>query len=224
MIEVRSSDPIFAWTSRGCWNAFFGRTKEEALAHCERESNDYIRERCPCGLDNLAAVRGPYTRSPKAQRVGSEFVYLAANGQWLDDTGDWPCFAAGTRIETAEGPRAIEEVELGDLVRAFDVAADELTWSRVRRVKRRLSPAVIVLTMADGSALTTTPNHPFYLPQARAWRAAQHLRAHDVLFASDGAELELVSVLSRAEASAVYNLSTETPHNYFAGGVLVHNY
>ncbi len=45
-----------------------------------------------------------------------------------------PCFVAGTPIDTASGPRAIETLRPGDLVRTLDHGLQPLRWIGVRRV------------------------------------------------------------------------------------------
>ena len=50
------------------------------------------------------------------------------------DRGIIPCFLAGTRVETPEGPRAIEHLRPGDLVLTRDQGARPVAWIGTRRV------------------------------------------------------------------------------------------
>ena len=45
-----------------------------------------------------------------------------------------PCFAAGTMIETADGPRAVETLVEGDLVRTLDHGLQPVRWVGARRL------------------------------------------------------------------------------------------
>ncbi|WP_052175044.1 Hint domain-containing protein [Paracoccus sanguinis] len=45
-----------------------------------------------------------------------------------------PCFAAGTMIETADGPRAVETLAEGDLVRTLDHGLQPVRWVGARRL------------------------------------------------------------------------------------------
>jgi hypothetical protein len=72
------------------------------------------------------------------------------------------CLARGTRIDTPDGPRAVEDLHLGDLVWTLDadggrVAAPLLAIGSVR------APAdhrVVHLVLADGRELWASPGHP----------------------------------------------------------------
>ena len=50
------------------------------------------------------------------------------------DRGIIPCFLAGTRVETPEGPRVIEHLHPGDLVLTRDHGAQPVAWIGARRV------------------------------------------------------------------------------------------
>ena len=72
------------------------------------------------------------------------------------------CLARGTRIDTPDGPRAVEELRVGDIVWTLDadggrVAAPLLAIGSVR------APAdhrVVHLVLADGRELWASPGHP----------------------------------------------------------------
>jgi len=72
---------------------------------------------------------------------------------------------------------------------------------------------------------TTTANRPFFVVDTREWRAAGELHPEDRLFSlQGGVPLGLRSIDARQQSTTVYNLSTDPPNTYFAGGALVHNY
>lgn len=52
-----------------------------------------------------------------------------------------PCFTAGTLIETRDGPRPVEDIRAGDLVRTLDQGLQMVRWAG----GRRLGPADLVL-------------------------------------------------------------------------------
>ncbi len=43
-------------------------------------------------------------------------------------TGNVPCFVSGTLIETPDGPKPVEQLQVGQLVRAMDGRLVEVTW------------------------------------------------------------------------------------------------
>ena len=74
--------------------------------------------------------------------------------------------------------------------------------------------------------ITTTPEHPFYVPQ-KGWTGAIHLRAGDMLVLSNG-EYVIVEKIEHElleSPALVYNFEVEDFHTYYVSeyGVLVHN-
>lgn len=70
------------------------------------------------------------------------FTYTIDNGLGQTDTGfvlvdSVPCFVAGTRVQTPDGPRAVETLCPGDLVMTRDEGAQPLRWIGERRVEAK---------------------------------------------------------------------------------------
>ncbi len=147
------------------------------------------------------------------------------------------CFGAGTRIATPDGEVAIETLQVGQPVLAFDEASGAVVQSHVTAVFRHEESRLGQLSLGDGQVLRVTAEHPIYCPSSRRYRPAGELQAGDALLrllpaqASDGAQraaqlkqTRLQAALSPLpETQTVYNLSVATYENYFADGVLVHN-
>ncbi len=77
-----------------------------------------------------------------------------------------------------------------------------------------------------GTEITTTPEHPFYVPQ-KGWTGAIHLRAGDILVLSNG-EYVVVEKIEHElleSPALVYNFEVEDFHTYYVSEyeVLVHN-
>ena len=73
-----------------------------------------------------------------------------------------PCFVAGTLIETVDGPRAIETLEVGDLVLTRDSGPQPLRWIGRRTVDAvgALAPIHIrANTLGQHDALMLSPQH-----------------------------------------------------------------
>jgi hypothetical protein len=91
------------------------------------------------------------------------------------------CFAAGTQIETATGPRAIETLTPGDMVLTRDDGLQPLRWIGMTRVPARdeLAPVVIGKgVLGNTSDLILSPQHAVLLSD---WRAQLLYGADDVL-------------------------------------------
>jgi autotransporter passenger strand-loop-strand repeat protein len=96
----------------------------------------------------------------------------AASGAVIG-TSDVPCFAAGTRLATARGEIAVEQLVVGDLVMTPDGGTRPITWIGSRRVDCRRHPApgkvwpVLIAADAFGDGaprrdLRLSPDHAVY--------------------------------------------------------------
>lgn len=214
-----------------------GATREQAVARCraariaERRKHPELGgavdpRRC---ASVVVAVRGPYVR--KKSNGGYDdadvYVYKGPDGIWLDAKGETACFAAGTKVATPEGDRAIETMERGDALYAWDAERARVVVARVERVKRRADKPVGTLAFDDGTSIEATANHPFYSVTARDWIEAGKLVPGDHVMKLDGGrvhEARLVSVTPFERVTDVFDLGVSQHHNFFAAGVLVHNY
>ncbi|RKG65420.1 hypothetical protein D7V80_23335 [Corallococcus sp. CA054B] len=138
------------------------------------------------------------------------------------------CFVAGTVVLTAEGPRPIEEIAVGDMVWAWDEETQAPGWHPVTRtfIKPHRAVLRVEVVAADGTVETlgTTAEHPFWV-QGRGWTEAQYLEAGDALVTADGTPVRVQGLSLSAEPETVYNLAVEQAHTYFVGtlGTWVHN-
>lgn len=243
LIEVRASDPIAYYQHDSCW--FEVGTREEVTERCEQHERrrrapeaGELRagelDECDCSPEHVTAVRGPYERSaaPRPYESITSHVYLSSQGSWLGVEGEPPCFVAGTAIATPEGPRAIEELLVGDMVLGYDADAESVVTVEVGRVKSRVAEALLAMRFTGGHRFDITPNHPVFFVDEGEFRPAESLRVGDRVLALDGGTtgslgtkaVSVESITRRREATTVYNIGVERPHDYFAAGVLVHNY
>jgi hypothetical protein len=211
-------------------------TPEAAIAGCQARQSKELAQHPelrafadPKACDYVITVRGPYVRT--RDRGGyddrSVFVYKGSNGLWYDATGESPCFAAGTPVATPDGDKPIETIEAGDVVYAYDVAAGRLVPEPVERTKRRSNKRVATLTFSSGASVDVTSNHPFFSAGVGRWVEAGRLATGDRVLELHGDHLEeavLVRKTAFDRAVEVYDLTIPKHHDYFAAGVLVHNY
>lgn len=135
------------------------------------------------------------------------------------------CFVAGTSVAVASGYVAIETLQPGDLVWAWDKETGDVALKPVKQLFIKESDELIHLTV-NGEEITTTPTHPFYVAH-KGWYAAVDLRAGDILVLVNGEYVTLEKTQHEIlEAPiTVYNFEVEDYHTYYVGtdGVLVHN-
>jgi hypothetical protein len=108
-------------------------------------------------------------------RSYEEGVYQGARGVVKKDDEGPDCLVSGTLIETATGPRPIEDIAVGDMV---------LTRKGYRRVTdawRSTAPKpVFTVETSNGHAVTATAGHRFWT-ENRGWARLDSLRYSDIV-------------------------------------------
>ena len=132
------------------------------------------------------------------------------------DTGG-ACFVGGTRIQVPNGIEYIENIEVGDVVKSFDVGTSSVVNSKVTETYVHSDRYYMIIN----GIIKTTSVHPFY--SDGNWIEAGDLSIGDKILHVDG----LVHTIKTIELSdtqvTVYNFEVDGTHNYFAEGYLVHN-
>ncbi|GHE83706.1 hypothetical protein GCM10018772_02740 [Streptomyces fumanus] len=146
-------------------------------------------------------------------------------------------FAPGTRVVMADGStKAIEDVDIGDKVRATDPETGRTTVQTVTAeiTGAGLKHLVRITIDTDGgkgdktASVTATDGHPFWVPELGTWLKATDLHPGTWLRTSTGTYVK-VTALKRwtAQTTTVHNLTVSAVHTYYvlAGQtpILVHN-
>jgi len=131
--------------------------------------------------------------------------------------------------EAVQRVKPIEEIEVGDLVWAWDNDRSALVKRRVKQVFRRKDRPVLQVLCIDDAAtvqvITATTEHPFWI-EGKGWVAAHALQPGETLKCIDGApRMSVLRVEDTGARADVFNFEVEETHNYFVGthGILVHN-
>jgi hypothetical protein len=132
------------------------------------------------------------------------------------------CFAAGTPVHTLDGPRAIEDVRLGDRVLAQHPETGRLEFLPVVGVFHN-PPSETFRVALDGETIVATGIHRFWVA-GRGWVMARDLKPGDTVRTVGG--LASVASIQPASTVPVFNLEVPGSHDYFVGrtGYLVHDY
>ncbi len=136
------------------------------------------------------------------------------------------CFIAGTKVLTVDGLKAIEDIEVGDVVVATDPETGETTEKEVKNTFVNETDE-LAHVFVDGEEIVCTPGHKFYVPE-KGWTSAIELRAGDQLQLVNGEYVTVEAVQHEIleEPVKVYNFEVEDFHTYYVGAdvqVLVHN-
>jgi len=140
------------------------------------------------------------------------------------------CFPAGTRVATAHGKRAIQTLGVGDTVLSENPATGKVENEAVQAVIQDPVSPLIAVDLSDGSAITVTADHPFWVDAGAqlagaGWFAAGRLQAGDELRTVSGTHVMVVGLRRNVGEAVVYTLTIANDHTFFVGSarVLVHN-
>ncbi|UCD29733.1 MAG: hypothetical protein JSV03_04415 [Planctomycetota bacterium] len=145
------------------------------------------------------------------------------------------CFDADTQIWMSDGSyKPIDEIQIGDLV-----MCDYDPWNNngpeccevVETFQRSATELLDIefVSQAGIFVITTTLEHPFYLPNKRGFVPAKDLDIGDRLVNNDNLIVDILSINHRHKEIDVYNFEVKDVHNYFVGSlnrnipILVHN-
>ncbi len=135
------------------------------------------------------------------------------------------CFVAGTAVLTAAGKKAIETVQLGDVIPCVDHITGEAAEKRVVSTTVNRVNRLIELDI-DGEVIQCTETHPFQV-KGKGWVDAAELAPNDAVYTKDWgtATVKSVSLLELDTPVEVFNFEVEDCHTYFVGelALLVHN-
>jgi hypothetical protein len=195
-------------------------------------------------LAREAAVRGEESVALAAERAGAAAGAGSGGRRWIataetkaEATGGCPgglcgvpgknCFVAGTPVLTENGLRAIEDVDVGDLVWSRDDVTGEESLAPVLRTfvtPDRELMRVELLHDNTVEAIEATPEHPWHV-EGRGWVSTKDLVPGDIVITAHGGWARVGSTTWEQKRATVYNFEVEGTHSYFVGEVSawVHN-
>ncbi|MGW4379730.1 polymorphic toxin-type HINT domain-containing protein [Kitasatospora sp. NPDC004531] len=139
-------------------------------------------------------------------------------------------FPSGTLVLMSDGQtKKIEDLELGDEVLATDPETGETAAKKVdATIATPDDREFTTITLSgDGSTITATDHHPFWVEGRHAWIGASDIKAGDTVRTTDGVLARVEATMPLLETMEAYNLTVRDIHTYYvlAGNtpVLVHN-
>ncbi len=134
------------------------------------------------------------------------------------------CFLPDSTILKSDGTKKrISDVRPGDQLLAYSPEGS-IVHTKVRNILRHKVKEYFLLK-TDRHELRVTAEHPFYVGQG-TFKTLDALKIGDAIFAWDGqslSEQRIVSLERVHEQTRVFNLQTDHPNTFFAGGIAVHN-
>jgi Pretoxin HINT domain len=134
------------------------------------------------------------------------------------------CFIAGTEIQTIDGTKNIEDIHVGDWVLSDDPnTVGDIEYKQVLNTFVKETTNLVDIYI-DGEKITTTEEHPFWVPDL-GWVAAKDLHAGTLLQTKTESWLDVDRVELHGGLTTVYNFEVAGFHTYFVSelGLLVHN-
>jgi len=138
------------------------------------------------------------------------------------------CFVEGTLVDTPEGLKPIEDIEVGDLVMAWDEATGEILPRAVTDLIRPEPKLIWRLEALDAGGETevfeVTADHPWYV-ETIGWVETKDLRAGQRIATADARGIAIVEIAPMDRVEHTYNLTVDGPHTFLVGddGIVVHN-
>ena len=135
------------------------------------------------------------------------------------------CFIAGTKVLTDHGHKNIEDIEVGDLVLAYDEETGETAYKPVVQLFRNTTKEWYHIQAAD-EKIICTGEHPFYVI-GKGFIKACELNCRDKLLNAHGAVvlIDSIWVEQLGAEQTTYNFEVADYHTYYVSElhILVHN-
>jgi len=134
------------------------------------------------------------------------------------------CFLPESLILRSNGTETpISAVRRGDELLAFSHEGRPVRTKVKDVIRHRVGEYILLRT--DRQTLKVTSEHPFYVGRG-TFKTIESLKVGDVIFAWDGQSLSEQRILALervCQRVQVFNLLTDHPNTFFAGGFAVHN-
>lgn len=131
------------------------------------------------------------------------------------------CFAAGTEVQTIDGPRPIEEVRVGDRLLTQDTTTGVLSYQPALTVFHN-PPADTLRIKLGSETVVATGIHRFW-KAGHGWVMARELKPGDLIRKLGG--IARVESVEPDRKQPVFNLEVARGTDFFVGhgGILVHD-
>jgi len=129
------------------------------------------------------------------------------------------CFPARTLVATPHGGQAIESLHVGDTILSENPTTGKVEAEPVQAVIQDPSSPLIAVDLSDGSAITVTADHPFWVDAGAqlagaGWFAAGRLQAGDEVRTTAGTHVMVVGLRRNVGYAVVYTLSVANDHTF----------
>jgi RHS repeat-associated protein len=139
------------------------------------------------------------------------------------------CLVGGTQVATPTGLVAIEDIQVGDLVLAYNEANGQIIAKPVSALIRPAPQATFEVKLEaaanqDREVFRASADHPWLLTDGQ-WVHTQDLKAGRHVKTATGIDLIVTALKATGKIEQTYNLTVDDMHTYLIGTdhVVVHN-
>ena len=132
------------------------------------------------------------------------------------------CFTARTQIYTKNGYKNIENVQVGDLVWAYNEKTNNQELKKVINTYVKVRDHIYKIYFGE-NIIEATEDHPFFI--GGSWLKVKELKVGDLLTLYNGKKLPISKIEFIKGKFEVFNFEVEEDHTYYVslGNILVHN-
>lgn len=159
--------------------------------------------------------------------IRAKITYSDGSISYTDDYatgGGVVCFTGNTLIETENGYKKIEDIEVGDKVYSYNFEDKEIELKEVDKIySHTINEIVSIYT--EREIIEATKSHPFYVAYNQK-KLAKNLKPNDLLRTKQNLFRPVKQVvIDEVNDKEVYEIRVKDNHNYFVGseGILVYN-
>ncbi|WP_239613520.1 polymorphic toxin-type HINT domain-containing protein [Cohnella mopanensis] len=133
------------------------------------------------------------------------------------------CFTAGTKVQTNQGEKPIEEIQVGDKVLSKNEKTGDVDYKKVTATFKHDTDEIYKINVGS-QTIEATFNHPFWV-NGKGWVVVKDLIVGDSLVQSNGNTLKIDNITIVNENVTVYNMTVDEFHTYFVSdlNIWVHN-
>ena len=129
------------------------------------------------------------------------------------------CLAGNTKVETKNGIKELKDVKVGDYVKSYNTETNQIEYKKVTASAMTNPKAKVMKITAKNNEIICTPDHKIWT-ENRGYVEAKDLKENDKILTD---KYENFNIEYLEEEIAVYDITVEDNHNFYANGILVHN-
>lgn len=168
-----------------------------------------------------------FKKGATGTRTGTGATKRGATPSRMSRPSSGSCFIAGTPVTMCGYQKAIEEVQVGDLVLSYNEKLGRNQYSVVLETMIHNVQETLYTIHIDSEKITSTGIHRFLVKHndKRHWMPAAILTVGDQMLFADGTWHEITQIETEVKTTTVYNFEVSGTHNYYVGAsqILAHN-